>query len=59
MRYYDLKLLSIKRGHDQNQADLDAISKWVSENKMGLTMDKCSKIFLKDLNSFLVARMKC
>ena len=45
MRYYDLKPLSINRGLDQNQADLDAISNWVTENKMGLAMDKCSKIF--------------
>ena len=38
----DVKLLSINRGHDQIQADLVAISNWVTENKMVLAMDKCT-----------------
>ena len=43
----DLKLLIIKRGHDQLQADLDAIRNWVTENKMGLAMDNCTTIYFR------------
>ena len=43
----DLKLLSINRGHDQMKADIDAISNWVTENKMGLALDNSNTIYFR------------
>ena len=40
----------INKGHDQIQADLDAISNWVFENKMGLAMEKCTAIYFRGAN---------
>ena len=43
----NLNVLSIRRGHDQLKADLDAKISWITENKTGLAMDKSSKIHFR------------
>ena len=54
----DLKLLSINKGYDHIQADLGAISNWITANKMGLAMKKCTTIYFKGSKLFLYFQKK-
>ena len=43
----DLKILHIGTTADQIQSNLDALEDWVTRNKMGLAIEKCTKVLFK------------
>ena len=43
----DLKILHIGTPADQVQSNLDALEDWVTQNKMGLAIEKCAKLLFK------------
>ena len=43
----DLKILHIETTVDQIQSNIDALEDWVTQNKMGLAIEKCAKVLFK------------
>ena len=48
----DLKILHIGTPADQVKSNLDALEDWVTQNKMGLAIEKCAKLLFKRKISF-------
>ena len=43
----DLKIIHTGTPADQVQGKLDALEEWVTQNKMGLAIEKCAKVVFK------------